>query len=500
MNASIYERSQHTVSRKNIDTDALKIMHRLIRKGFKAYLVGGGVRDLLLEKKPKDFDIATDATPKQIKSLFRNCRIIGKRFKLAHIFFKDQKIIEVSTFRDKASENISTLSKDNIYGTEVTDVTRRDLTINALYYDLKTFSIIDYVGGFKDLQKKVIRLIGNANDKVVEDPVRMWRAIRHAAKCDFKIEPESKKAILENINLIKQIPIMRMHDELKKDFCSGFSYEIFKLAQKYNILDLLLPELTGQDTSLQNKDNETSMALQFVDNWIKRGVSIPLTSALTVLTVSIKKSIEKNKFYNEIFVDDQDIDNFVKTLFTKFFVPKKEKEQIVMAIKLWRRIIDKGAKEISVKALSRRVALDELKLLVWFTRNDEEIINKINEAIKAKENYKGSKTKEKSNSKFKDKKEPKTEKEESKNKKDDSAFKKTKKQQSNKTNNEDKTLEKDTKKKQPQAKKEEKKAKKENKVNENNEKQPQEKENTPKKLDQEKASKKATNANTKPKN
>ena len=397
MNPKIYNRSEHTVSRKNIDTDALKIMHRLIRSGFKGYLVGGGVRDLLLNRKPKDFDIATDATPKQVKSLFRNSRVIGKRFKLVHIFFKDGKIIEVSTFRDLKevdAQNVKTLQRDNFYGTEETDAMRRDITINALYYDLNTFSIIDYVGGFKDLQKQVVRIIGNPTIKIIEDPARLWRAIRHAAKCGFKLETESKKAIIENKELISQIPTMRIHDELKKDFCSGYSYEIFKLAEKLKVLELIFPELSKQNTSLNNKENETSLSLQFIDNLVLKGLDISLTSALSVFCLSIKKSIEKNKHYDELFNDENEIDDFEKTLFTKFFVPKKEKEIIFTAIKLWKKVLSKKTNEISAKSLARRVALQELKYLVWFTNNDETLINIINEALKLKSDYQDKKIKD----------------------------------------------------------------------------------------------------------
>ena len=387
MKPKIYIRSEHTVSRKNIDTDALKIMHRLIRNGFKGYLVGGGVRDLLLNRKPKDFDIATDATPKQVKLLFRNSRIIGKRFKLAHIFFKDGKIIEVSTFRDLKevdAENVKTLERDNFYGTEETDAMRRDISINALYYDLNTFSIIDYVGGFKDLQRQVVRIIGNPTIKIIEDPVRLWRAIRHTAKCGFKLETESKKAIVENKDLINQIPTMRIHDELKKDFCSGYSYEIFKLAEKLKVLELIFPELSKPSTNLNNKENESSLALIFIDSLILKGLEVPITAVLAVLCISIKKSLEKNKHYNELFESENDIDDFEKTLFTKFFVPKKEKEIIFTAIKLWKKVLSKKPNEISAKSLARRVPLVELKYLIWFTNNDETLINTINEALKLK--------------------------------------------------------------------------------------------------------------------
>ncbi|MGI6680982.1 MAG: hypothetical protein ACOX3T_05845 [Bdellovibrionota bacterium] len=387
MKPKVYKRSEHIVSRKNIDKDALKTMYRLINSGYKGYLVGGGVRDLLLNRKPKDFDIATDATPKQIKSIFRNCRIIGKRFKIAHVFFKDNKIIELSTFRDVHEvdiENVQTLAKDNIYGTEVTDAVRRDITINALYYDLSTFSIIDYVGGFKDLQRKIIRIIGNPTIKIIEDPVRLWRAIRHAAKCGFRIEPESRKAIIENRHLLSEIPAMRIHDELKKDFSSGYSYQILKLAEKLKVLDLILPELGSTSTCLSHNKNETSLALICIDNWVQKGQAIPITAIFSVFSISVKKSLEKNKNYNELFENEDEIDAFVKTLFTKLFVPKKEKEVIISTIKLWKKFISKEPDSINVRSLARRAPLVELKYLVLFTNNSKELEDIINEALKLK--------------------------------------------------------------------------------------------------------------------
>ncbi|MCB0309961.1 MAG: polynucleotide adenylyltransferase PcnB, partial [Bdellovibrionales bacterium] len=193
MSPTIYSRSQHNISRSAIDKDALKIMYRLLRHNYEAFLVGGGVRDLLLEKEPKDFDISTDATPNQIRSLFRNCRIIGRRFKLAHIYFRGGKIIEVSTFRDESApidvqddEELRRygrdVKRDNRYGTAETDAFRRDITINGLFYDLSNFSVIDYVGGMSDLRAKIIRVIGNPDERFQEDPVRMLRVIRHAAR------------------------------------------------------------------------------------------------------------------------------------------------------------------------------------------------------------------------------------------------------------------------------------------------------------------------------
>ena len=174
----ILPRPEHNVSRKDIDDDALKVLYRLKNAGFLGYLVGGGVRDLLLARKPKDFDISTDAHPPQVKKLFRNCFIIGRRFRLCHVRF-GRKVIEVSTFRRQAEpeEGETLIRRDNTFGTPEEDAFRRDFTVNALFYDVATFSIIDYVGGLEDVQQKVIRTIGDPVVRFREDPVRMLRAV-----------------------------------------------------------------------------------------------------------------------------------------------------------------------------------------------------------------------------------------------------------------------------------------------------------------------------------
>jgi len=221
----VLARSQHNLSRKNIDPDALKVMVRLSRYGYQAYLVGGSVRDLLLSKKPKDFDVGTDAHPGQIKKLFRNCRIVGRRFRIVHVFFRGNKIIEVSTFRrspqsspaDHAHDTPSLKKGDNTFGLPHEDAQRRDLTINGLFYDISTFSILDYVGGIKDLKKGVIRTLGNPDVRFTEDPVRMLRAVRYAVRTGFDIAPETYDAILRKAPALKEINLSRLQEEFSKD-------------------------------------------------------------------------------------------------------------------------------------------------------------------------------------------------------------------------------------------------------------------------------------------
>ncbi|HEX7769565.1 MAG TPA: polynucleotide adenylyltransferase PcnB, partial [Dokdonella sp.] len=199
----VIPRAQHTLSRKSISSGALRVLYRLHEAGFRACLVGGAVRDLLLGGHPKDFDIATNATPEEVRALFRNCRLIGRRFRLAHVVF-GREIVEVATFRGGADDGSGDrhlvdgrLVRDNVYGSIEEDAIRRDFTVNALYYDIADFSVLDAVGGMQDLQQRVLRLIGDPVQRYREDPVRMLRAARLAAKLDFQIAPETAAPFAE---------------------------------------------------------------------------------------------------------------------------------------------------------------------------------------------------------------------------------------------------------------------------------------------------------------
>lgn len=241
----IISRDEHPISRNDIDREALKVLYRLRDAGYDAYLVGGGVRDLFLGKTPKDFDISTNARPGQLRKLFKNSRVIGKRFRLVQVFFPGGKIIEVSTLRCQSEFDIDgpveVLAANNTYGTVAEDAFRRDLTINALFYEIKNFTIIDYVNGVADLKSKSVRIIGEPDRRLRRDPVRMMRAIRHAARIDFHIEPLTWAAIKKNAADLKMCPDSRLRDELLKDLKQGASAKWAALAMDCGVFEILLP-------------------------------------------------------------------------------------------------------------------------------------------------------------------------------------------------------------------------------------------------------------------
>lgn len=231
----IIPRARHTLSRADIAPAALKVLYRLKEHGCQAYLVGGGVRDLLLGRKPKDFDVATDAHPETVRHIFRNSRIIGRRFRLVHVVFQDE-IVEVSTFRANTVEEAKSeivdldvveelpqgmIRSDNTYGTIEEDAWRRDFTVNALYYNIQDFSVEDYTGGMLDLKDRIIRMIGDPVQRFHEDPGRLLRAIRLAAKLQFTLEPKLEQALRRLTNLLAHIPKARLFDEILKLFFEG---------------------------------------------------------------------------------------------------------------------------------------------------------------------------------------------------------------------------------------------------------------------------------------
>jgi poly(A) polymerase len=255
----IIERSQHSVSRADISENALKVLYRLDKAGYGAYLVGGGVRDLLLGREPKDFDIATDASPEEVRKLFRNCRLIGRRFRLAHVHF-GRDIIEVATFRgehsDETEEGITKnngfLIRDNVYGSLEEDAWRRDFTVNAIYYNIRDFSILDYTGGVADLMAGRLRIIGDPAQRFREDPVRMLRAVRFAAKLGFRIDPIVEKSIYELGYLLNDVSSARLFDEVIKLLLSGYGVQTFELLRHYELFKYLYPQT---DKILDNQSN-----------------------------------------------------------------------------------------------------------------------------------------------------------------------------------------------------------------------------------------------------
>jgi len=245
----VIPRDQHNVSRKDISPNALRVLYRLRDAGFSAYLVGGAVRDLLVGGNPKDFDVATDATPEQVRQQFRNCRLIGRRFRLAHVVF-GREIIEVATFRanvddgsgDRETHEGGRLLRDNVYGTIEDDAVRRDFTANALYYAIEDFSVRDYTGGFEDVQNRLMRLIGDPETRYREDPVRMLRAVRLSAKLHFEIEAATAAPIPVLASLLSEAAPARLFEECLKLFLSGHAVESFIRLERHGLLPALFPE------------------------------------------------------------------------------------------------------------------------------------------------------------------------------------------------------------------------------------------------------------------
>jgi len=313
----VVPRSEHALSRRDVDPDALKVLYRLHEHNYVAYLVGGSVRDLLLDRHPKDFDIGTSAHPHQIKKLFRNCWIIGRRFRLAHVKF-GPKTIEVATFRrlvdaaemaaeaaaaaerdaeataatEREAETLGNdegdrprfrrraedhlIHRDNAYGTPEEDAFRRDFTVNALFYDIGTFSIIDYTGGLRDLEARVIRSIGIPEVRFLEDPVRMLRAVVLAARLEFSIDPESLAAIEHHKHEIARSAAPRLLEEYFKILRSGHAAEAFRQLGETGLLKEITPELADAPVSFWR-------AVSAIDRYRKRFQSAPDTLTNTVL-------------------------------------------------------------------------------------------------------------------------------------------------------------------------------------------------------------------------
>lgn len=294
----ILPRPEHSLSRKNIDPDALKVLYRLKNHGFLGYLVGGGVRDLLLGRKPKDFDISTDAHPQQIKKLFRNCFIIGRRFRLCHVRF-GKKVVEVATFRRQAEPDAgdTMIRRDNTFGSPEQDAFRRDVTINALFYDISTFAVMDYVDGLDDLAGRVIRTIGDPVVRFREDPVRMLRAVALAARLDFAIDRDTLEAIRFLRGDIVKCSSARILEEFYKVLRQGVSRKTFELLHQLGLLAYLLPEAAQ---ALDEQPETLLGSLSRLDDYRNAGIVPPeelanpllMGSLLVPLGVPLRRTVQ----------------------------------------------------------------------------------------------------------------------------------------------------------------------------------------------------------------
>lgn len=345
-------------------------MYRLRDNGYRAFLVGGSVRDLLLGRTPKDFDLATDATPSEIKRLFRNCRLVGRRFRLAHIHFKDE-IIELATFRKGGDQedidesdpeddggkddpakgshlkdnhlirsDDGILLRDNLFGTPEEDAWRRDFTVNALSYNIADFSIIDYVGGMEDLEQKIIRIIGDPASRFAEDPVRMLRAIRFSAQLDFKIEHHCWEAMIENSRRITLTSPARLFDEVVKLFLSGAAQECWRLLCESGLAAAIFPDFFEW---LAEKRPELSLdALPWVDMAARSGRAVSTTLLLALLFGDYLSDKAERLVYRDSSWQtrvDSSLALFMEETGGRLFIPQKSVMRLREILLLQQRLI-----------------------------------------------------------------------------------------------------------------------------------------------------------------
>ena len=379
----IVPRADHPLSRRQVDPDALKVLYRLHQNGYVAYLVGGSVRDLLLGRRPKDFDIGTSAHPYQVKRLFRNCWIIGRRFRLAHVRF-GPKTIEVATFRrlvsaaeqaaadagDEILESIPDgvpltsedrdrlVHRDNTFGTPEEDAFRRDFTINALFYDIGTFSIIDYAGGLDDLRTGLVRCIGDPVERFQEDPVRMLRAVAMAARLDFTIDPPIDDAIAAHRDEIARSAPARLVEEFYKLLRSGSAETAFRMMAERRLLESIAPELQARS------GDALWESLAALDAYRKRFESAPdaLTNAILLgsLLLPLGHSLRS---LSPAPIADGDFRKEPRISLGMLPLARRDIERLRQLLALQRRLVDMGLSPKAKRALMHRSPFREA--LTW---------------------------------------------------------------------------------------------------------------------------------------
>lgn len=373
----IVPRAEHNVSRSDISRNAVKVLYRLHNAGFQAFLVGGGVRDLVLEGEPKDFDVATDAHPEEVRELFRNCRLIGRRFRLAHIRF-GREIIEVATFRAAADpdeddarsvqDDEGRILRDNVYGCIEEDVWRRDLTINALYYNIADFSIWDFANGLEDLRHGVVRLIGDPESRYREDPVRMLRAVRFAAKLDFRIDSATQAPFESLAHLLGGVPPARLFDEVLKLFQSGYGLKSFRALREAHLFAPLFAETEAAMLAVGADVDFIERGLSNTDERIADGKPVtPLFLFAVLLWPAIRQraeSYQERKGCTEFEAIREATSFVLSDLLKRISVPKRFSLPMREVLELQPRFaVRRGAKALRLLGHRRfRAAYDFLLL------------------------------------------------------------------------------------------------------------------------------------------
>ncbi len=345
--AVVVDRSNHPISRRQIPENVLKVLYRLHRSGYRAYLCGGSVRDLLMERTPKDFDIATDAHPAEIRRLFRNSRIIGRRFRLVHVIFQDM-IVEVATFRrepERGSEDTDDIlvTDDNTFGSPLQDARRRDFTINGLFYNIADFSVLDYIGGLDDLQEKRVRVIGDPDVRFREDPVRMMRAIEFASRLGFEIEPATYEAILRHrADILKASP-PRVSEEILELLRRGWSRGAFRLMVETQLLEPLLPEVYNAISG--DRAPYFWKMLEVLDRTVQSGrkVSDPVSLSVLLLPWIVEELEEEEQRrlgrmrIGEVLLFIRDL---VQPVCVRMSLPAGTRHQIEQALETFWRLLE----------------------------------------------------------------------------------------------------------------------------------------------------------------
>jgi poly(A) polymerase len=285
----IVPRSDHPISRADIDKNAVKVLYRLNKAGYHAYLVGGGVRDLMLGRKPKDFDVGTNARPNEVRRLFGNSRIIGRRFRLVHVYFPDGDVVDVSTFRrdpapdDQSAPGDLLITSDNTYGTPRQDAYRRDFTINALFYNIADYTVIDFTGGIDDLQKKLVRAIGDPGVRFREDPVRMLRACEFAGRLGFGIEARTQEAIAQHRKELEKASPARISEEIVQLLRCGRAGAAMQWMLELGLLEVLLPEAYAMLAADERGLGSFGQILPVIDRMVTAGREMQDTAMLAAL-------------------------------------------------------------------------------------------------------------------------------------------------------------------------------------------------------------------------
>ncbi len=371
----VLPRAEHPISRKDIDSQALKVLYRLHGAGYTAYLVGGSVRDLMLGRRPKDFDIGTSAKPNEIRRLFANSRIIGRRFRLVHVFFHDGRVVEVSTFRrdPRPEEQTSAadellITSDNSYGSPREDAFRRDFTVNALFYDISDFSVIDYTGASEDLERRLIRTIGDPDVRFQEDPVRMLRACEFAARLGFGIESRTQEAIHRQRKQLAKASPARLTEEIVQLFKCGSSGAAMQWMLDLGLLEVLLPEAYAMVAAGERGIGNFGQILPSIDRMVAEGRA---TTDITILGVLVLPQILLRRYDVEALDQrpirrahlDRLVQETVAPFLSRFTLSNIKAQQVTQALIGFMRLCEPGWKPAERQRIARRPGFDEALFL-----------------------------------------------------------------------------------------------------------------------------------------